>query len=71
MKARCFAAPVRVSQNHQGALEITLLKKMLKMKVAPQSLLKTKGQIKCSSEFIENKRVSVFSLLLYDTEGLS
>ncbi len=30
-------------------------KKMLKMKIAPQSLLKTKGQKKCSSEFIENK----------------
>jgi hypothetical protein len=30
---------------------------MLKMKIAPQSLLKTKGQKKCSSEFYENKGV--------------
>jgi hypothetical protein len=38
-----------------------LHKEMLKMKIAPQSLLKTKGQKKCSSEFIENKEVSILS----------
>jgi len=36
-------------------------KKMLKMKSAPQSLLKTKGQKKCSSGVTENKRVTRFS----------
>jgi hypothetical protein len=30
-------------------------KRMSKMKIAPQSSLKTKGQKKCSSEFFENK----------------
>jgi hypothetical protein len=33
---------------------------MLKMKIGPQSLLKTKGQKKRSSEFAENKQVIVF-----------
>jgi hypothetical protein len=36
-------------------------KRMLKMKVGPQSLFKTKGQKKWSSEFIENKEVAVVS----------
>jgi hypothetical protein len=36
-------------------------KKMLKMKVGPQSLLKTKGQKKWSSEFVENKQLSLLS----------
>jgi hypothetical protein len=30
------------------------------MKIGPQSLLKKKGQKKCSSEFAENKEVRVF-----------
>ena len=46
-------------------------KKMLKMKVGPQSLLKTKGQKKWSSEFTENKQVILFFLLLYDMQGVS
>jgi hypothetical protein len=44
---------------------------MLKMKSAPDSLLKKKGQKKCSSEFVENKLVTVFFLWLYDIEGVS
>jgi len=44
---------------------------MLKMKIAPQSLLKTKGQKEWSSEFIEKKRVIEFCLLLDDIEGVS
>jgi hypothetical protein len=35
-------------------------KKMSKMKVAPDELLKTKDQKKCSGRVIENKRVSHF-----------
>ena len=41
------------------------------MKIGPQSLLKTKGQKECSSEFIEKKRVIEFSLLLDDIQGVS
>jgi hypothetical protein len=41
MKARRSTAPVKVSPTHPRGLEITQHKKMLKMKVAPQSLLKT------------------------------
>ena len=49
MKAmRITAAPVKTSKNPQSALEITLHKKMLKMKIAPNELLKKKGQKKCS-----------------------
>jgi hypothetical protein len=56
MKARRNAAtPTKVPPNHEHGLKINRHKKMLKMKIAPQSLLKTKGQKKCSSEFIENK----------------
>jgi hypothetical protein len=72
MKARRnAAAPTKVSPTHERGLEISPHKKMLKMKVAPQSLLKTKGQKKCSSGFVENNRVIVFSGLLYDKEGFS
>jgi hypothetical protein len=62
MKVRRNAAtPTKVSPHQERGLEINPHKKMLKMKVAPQSLLKTKGQRKCSSEFIENKQVARFS----------
>jgi hypothetical protein len=58
MKARRNAAPPRkVSPNHEYGLEINQHKKMSKMKVDPQSLLKTKGQKKCSSEVDETKGV--------------
>jgi len=59
MKARRSTAPTKVSQTYQRILRSH--KKMLKMQIAPQSLLKTKGQKKCSSEFIENKQVIMFS----------
>jgi hypothetical protein len=56
MKARRNAAtPTKVSPTHARDLEVKQHKKMLKMKAGPQSLLKTKGQKKCSSEFLENK----------------
>jgi hypothetical protein len=61
MKARRSSAPVEISPTPQRALEITQHKKMLKMKVAPQSLLKTKGQKKCSSGIDENKQVTRIS----------
>jgi hypothetical protein len=49
MKARRKAAtPAKVFPNHEHGLEIDRHKKMLKMKSAPDSLLKTKGQKKCS-----------------------
>jgi hypothetical protein len=38
----------KTSQPDQRGLEITAQKKMLKMKSAPNELLKTKGQKKCS-----------------------
>jgi hypothetical protein len=41
---------------------------MLKMKVAPHSLLKIKGQKKCSSLVDENKAVTMFSVLLVDSK---
>jgi hypothetical protein len=61
MKAQRSLARVRISPKPQRALEITQHKKMLKMKIGPQSLLKTKGKNKWSSEFAENKQVSLFS----------
>jgi hypothetical protein len=49
MKARRNAAtPTKVSPTHERGLEISQHKKMLKMKIAPDSLMKTKGQKKCS-----------------------
>jgi hypothetical protein len=68
---RSAATPAKVSPTHAGGLEISQYKKMLKMKSPPQSLLKTKGQKKSSSEFDENKGVVTISLLLYDTQGVS
>jgi len=41
---RSTATPAKATQNHQISLEIQQHKKMLKMKVAPDELLKTKGQ---------------------------
>jgi hypothetical protein len=38
------ATPREVSPFDQGALKFPKHQKMLKMKIAPQSLLKTKGQ---------------------------
>jgi hypothetical protein len=61
MKPRRSTAPVNIFPTHQRSLEITQHKKMLKMKIGPQSLLKTKGQKEWSSEFYENKEVTVFS----------
>jgi hypothetical protein len=43
---------------------------MLKMKVAPQSLLKTKGQKKCSSGVHENTRVMLILSKLHDMQGV-
>jgi len=60
MKAKRSTAPRKISQTHERDLKITQHQKMLKMKIAPQSLLKTKGQKKCSSEFGENKQVIMF-----------
>jgi hypothetical protein len=65
MKARRSTAPRKISQTHERGLEITPHQKMLKMKVGPQSLLKTKGQKKWSSEFAENKQVRVFFAMSY------
>jgi hypothetical protein len=49
MKARrSTALPQNPPQNHQISLEIHPHKKMSKMKIAPDELLKTKGQKKCS-----------------------
>jgi hypothetical protein len=62
MKAwRHAATPTKVPQNHEHGLEINRHKKMLKMKIAPDSLLKTKGQKKCSGLIHENKQVIRFS----------
>jgi hypothetical protein len=61
MKARRSTAPAKISPTHERGLGITQHKKMLKMKDEPQSLLKTKGQEKRSSEFSEIKPVTVFS----------
>jgi hypothetical protein len=48
MKARRNAAPQKVLPTYPCGLEIGEHKKMLKMKIAPDELLKTKGQKKCS-----------------------
>ena len=48
MKARRSTAPHESLPKLPSALEITQHKKMLKMKIAPDELLKTKGQKKCS-----------------------
>src|SRR5208283_2406315 len=68
---RHAAAPAKALPTHPNGTEISPHTKKQKMQIAPQSLLKTKGQKKCSSEFIENKRVIVHSGLLYDTKGVS
>ena len=70
-RMRSAATPAKVSTIQAGGLEISQHKKMLKMKSPPQSLLKTKGQKKSSSEFTENKEVIAFSGLLYDIQGVS
>jgi hypothetical protein len=61
MKARHGTAPPKTSHPDPRGLEISVQKKMLKMKSAPNGSLKTKGQKKSSSEFVENKGVNVFS----------
>jgi hypothetical protein len=60
MKAR-RTTPVEVSLTHPCGLEITQHKKMLKIKVAPDELLKTKGGKKCSGWVDENKEVNRIS----------
>jgi len=69
MTVRCTSARVEVSPTPQSRLEITQQKKMLKMKIAPQNMLKTQGQKNSSSEFYENKGVAVFSRLLTERKG--
>jgi len=62
MKARRNAAtPTKVSPHEEHGLKINRHKKMLKMKIAPDSLLKIKGQKKCSGLIHENKQVIRFS----------
>jgi hypothetical protein len=46
MKARRSTTSARISHPDERTGKITAYKKMLKMKIAPQSLLKTKGQKK-------------------------
>jgi hypothetical protein len=64
MKATRCATPAKISPTHSCGLEISQHKKMLKMKIAPACLLKTKGQKKCSCLIYENKEVIAFSGLL-------
>ena len=47
------------------------IKKMLKMKIAPQNLMKIKGWKKCSSEFYANTRLNLNSRLLDDNKPVS
>jgi hypothetical protein len=49
MKARRHAAaPRKVFPTHPSGLEISQFTKKQKVQIAPSSLLKTKGQKKCS-----------------------
>jgi hypothetical protein len=69
MKAKRSTAPTKVSPSPERALEITQHQKMLEMKGSTSELLKTKGQIEFSSEFIENKQVTVFSRRVTERKG--
>jgi len=60
MQVRRSTASARVSPTPQYPLEITQQKKMLKMKIGPQNILKTQGQKKWSSECEQNKGVKRF-----------
>jgi hypothetical protein len=60
MKARRSTAPVIVSPTHQRGLEITTHKKMLKMKVGPQSLLKTNKLRYFHDELLKGKEIEEF-----------
>ena len=60
MKARRSTAPVKISPTHQRALEITQHKKMLKMKVALDESLKTKGQKSAPDDFMKINELSYF-----------
>ena len=70
MKARRNAAtPTKVSPTHERGLEISQITKKQKVQIAPYSLLKTKGQRKCSLLVYENKGVIMKSLLVYENKG--
>ena len=71
MKARGSSAAVRIPPTHPRSLEITQHKKMLKMKVAPNELLKTKGKNKCSSElYLKTRELTFFPYELMKGKGL-
>jgi hypothetical protein len=71
MKARRnAAAPTRVFPTHQRGLEISQHKKLLKMKVAPNELLKTKGQKSAPNEYMKIKELSSFRDELLKTHEL-
>jgi hypothetical protein len=58
MKARRSSAPVKISPTPQRALEITQHKKMLKMKIAPDSMLKTHELSYFHDELLKGKEIS-------------
>jgi hypothetical protein len=61
MKAtRITATPTKAFPTHSCGLEIRQHKKMLKMKSALDSLLKTKGQKSAPDEFMKTKGFSTF-----------
>ena len=59
MKAR-RTTPVEVSLTHPCGLEITQHKKMLKIKVAPDELLKTKGGESALDGLMKTKKLTEF-----------
>ena len=61
MKARhSVATPTKISPTHQRGREISQHKKILKMKGAPNELLKTKGQKSAPNEFMKISELSRF-----------
>jgi hypothetical protein len=65
MKARRHAAaPTKASPTHPCGRKISQHKKILKMKVAPKELLKTKGQKNAPNEFMKIKELAIFGITL-------
>ena len=69
MMARRIPAPASLFPLKQVVARNPPTKKMLKMKVTPDELLKTKGQKKYSGWLLENKGVISFSGWLIEKKG--